>query len=170
MSNAALTTPRLVLRTVHPDDADDIYRQISDWDVLKNLQMPPWPYTRDHAVEFASHASCYVIEYRGQLIGIISIEDHDNQDTFGYWIDKAFWGKGLISRTANTLVEEHFDNPQAVPLFSGYAEDNMASWRVQEKAGFSKIGEELTHLAACGVMVKMIKTQLTREAFEKAMR
>lgn len=170
MSSVTLTTPRLVLRTAHPDDADDVYRQISDWDVVKNLQKPTWPYTRDHAVEFASHASGYVIEYSGQLIWIISIEDHDNQDTFGHWIGKAFWGEGLMSETANTLVEEHFDNPQAVPLFSGYAEDNVASWRVQEKTGFSKIGEELTYFAARGGKVKMIKTQLTREAFEKAMR
>ena len=83
MSSVTLTTPRLVMRTAHPDDADGVYRQISDWDVLKYLQMPPWPYTRDHAVEFASHASAYLIEYLGQLNGIISIEDHDNQDTFG---------------------------------------------------------------------------------------
>ena len=137
--------------------------------MVKNLQIPPWPYTRDHAVEFASHASGYIIEYRGQLIGIISIKDH-NQDTLGYWIGKAFWGKGLMSEAVSALVEEHFDNPQAAPLFSGYAEDNVASWRIQEKTGFSKIGEELTHFVARGVKVKMIKMQLTREAFEKAMR
>lgn len=170
MSSVTLTTPRLVLRNAHPDDADDVYHQISDWDVVKNLQMPPWPCTRDHAVEFASNASRYLIEYRGQLIGIISIEDHDNQDTLGYWIGKAFWGKGLMSEAVNELVEEHFDNPQAAPLFSGYAEYNVASWRIQEKTGFSKIGEELTHFVARDVKVKMIKTQLTREAFEKAMR
>ena len=63
-----------------------------------------------------------------------------------------------MSEAVNELVEEHFDNPQAAPLLSGYAEDNVASWRIQEKTGLSKIGEELIHFVARGVKVKVIKT------------
>ncbi len=170
MTSEVLTTPRLVLRTVSTKDADDIFSHIADWDVVKMLKMPPWPYTRNHAIQFAASGAGSAIEYQGRVIGIVSIEKRDDRDTPGYWFGKAYWGRGLMSETIGALLRAHFENPEAAAVFSGYAIDNPTSWRVHQKMGFSRIGEELTHIVSRGEQVKEIRTRLTREEFEKASR
>jgi RimJ/RimL family protein N-acetyltransferase len=170
MTSEVLTTPLLVLRTVSAKDADDIFRHIADWDVVKMLMMPPWPYTREDAIQFAASGAGSAIEYQGQVIGIVSIEKRDDRDTLGYWLGKAYWGRGLMSEAVGAVVRAHFENPGAAAVYSGYAKENPASWRVQQKIGFKVIGEELTHIVSRGEQVIEMKTLLTREEFEKASR
>lgn len=55
-----------------------------------------------------------------------------------YWIDKAWWGKGV----ATTALQQFLSIEQSRPLFGRTAFDNFGSQRVLEKCGFIKTGTD----------------------------
>lgn len=55
-----------------------------------------------------------------------------------YWIDKAFWGKGI----ATTALKNFLKIEKTRPIFGRVAFDNMGSQKVLEKCGFVKIGTD----------------------------
>jgi len=56
----------------------------------------------------------------------------DGEDHVGYWIDRAFWGKGIASRALHLLLQEVISRP----LIATAAASNTASLRVLQKCGF----------------------------------
>ncbi len=42
MSDLVLKSPRLILRPACAEDAEDVYRNINDWDVIRVIARPPW--------------------------------------------------------------------------------------------------------------------------------
>jgi len=76
------------------------------------------------------------IEVDGQLVGNIGHWHADGQALIGYWIDRAFWGRGVATLTLYAflpLVESR-------PLFAHVAQHNLASQRVLLRHGFAKTG------------------------------
>lgn len=55
-----------------------------------------------------------------------------------YWIDKAFWGKGL----ATAALKDFLKIETARPIFGRVAFDNIGSQKVLEKCGFVKTGSD----------------------------
>jgi RimJ/RimL family protein N-acetyltransferase len=45
-------TERLLLRPLHADDAEPLFALFSDWEVIRWLSTPPWPYTPGDARAF----------------------------------------------------------------------------------------------------------------------
>ncbi len=66
------------------------------------------------------------------LVGHISCFPLDGQDHVGYWIDRAFWGRGIASRALQLLLLEVTRRPLVATL----ATSNVASYRVLQKCGF----------------------------------
>jgi RimJ/RimL family protein N-acetyltransferase len=66
------------------------------------------------------------------LVGHISCFKMDGLDSVGYWIDKAFWGKGIATQALQLLLKE----ATARPLYAQVATSNVASLRVLQKCGF----------------------------------
>ena len=66
------------------------------------------------------------------MVGLVSCFQRDGQDRVGYWIDKAYWGRGIASRALNLLLEEVTRRP----LYATAATSNGASLRVLQKCGF----------------------------------
>lgn len=161
-----ITTARLTLRPPRPEDADDIYRNISDWDVVRMIARPPWPYPRQLADEFVQTAKSHMIERNGEVIGAIGIGKSDQGYSLGYWLGKAHWGQGLMSEAAVALVDRFFRDTGEQELHSGYLLDNPPSWRVQEKLGFVPVKQRLIHFNARGAEQPVMETLLTHEAFE----
>lgn len=48
----AIRTARLVLRSVRESDAEQIFPLFNNWDVMRYLSSPPWPYALDDARGF----------------------------------------------------------------------------------------------------------------------
>lgn len=67
-----------------------------------------------------------------ELVGSISCFPMDGQDHVGYWIDRAFWGKGIASHALRLLLREVTKRP----LIAAAANSNGASLRVLQKCGF----------------------------------
>jgi RimJ/RimL family protein N-acetyltransferase len=55
----------------------------------------------------------------------------------GYWIDRAYWGRGYASEALRLFLEQLPDRP----LTATVAAHNPASMRVLEKNGFTRKGE-----------------------------
>ncbi|MBX9581478.1 MAG: GNAT family N-acetyltransferase [Gemmataceae bacterium] len=68
----------------------------------------------------------------GQVIGNISCFPADGQDHVGYWIDRAYWGRGIASRALELLLREVGKRPLVATAATG----NGASLRVLQKCGF----------------------------------
>jgi RimJ/RimL family protein N-acetyltransferase len=68
----------------------------------------------------------------GEVVGFISCFPMDGQDHVGYWIDRAYWGRGIASRALHLLLREVVKRP----LVATAATSNGASLRVLQKCGF----------------------------------
>ena len=69
---------------------------------------------------------------RGSFVGYISSFPMDGEDHVGYWIDRAFWWKGVASRALRLLLREVTKRPLTATAATG----NGASLRVLQKCGF----------------------------------
>ena len=78
----------------------------------------------------------------GVMVGYISCFPMDGEDHVGYWIDRAYWGKGIASRALHLLLREVTKRP----LVATAATSNGASLRVLQKCGF--VVERVRHSPA----------------------
>ncbi len=76
------------------------------------------------------------------VVGYISCFPSDGLDHVGYWIDRAYWGKGIASRALHLLLSEVTTRP----LFAAAATSNGASLRILQKCGF--VVERVEHSPA----------------------
>jgi RimJ/RimL family protein N-acetyltransferase len=60
----------------------------------------------------------------------------------GWTIGKAYWGKGIATEAARTVIEHGFRRLGVPAIFAAVHRDNAASLRVARKLGFIDIGEE----------------------------
>ena len=170
MIDPVITTRRLILRGARAGDADDIYRNINDRDVICMIARPPWPYPRALADEFVATSDASMIEYDGEVIGAIGIAKRAHGFNLGFWIGKPHWGKGFMTEAAAGLIAAFFtDVPDEdlhyEDLHSAYLVDNPASWRVQQKLGFKTVGPCMLQINSRGGAQPGFKTLLKREAF-----
>jgi len=149
-----LETPRLILRPLRASDAPTIQRRFPQWEVVRFLSaIVPWPYPPDGAA--ANTAACLAeLERRekfhwaitlkasgDELIGVIDLWPETGKRTQrGFWLDPAFWGRGLMTEAAERVSEYAFTELDWTELYLCNAEANRASHRVKEKQGAKIMG------------------------------
>src|SRR5262245_16749743 len=69
----------------------------------------------------------------GQVAGHIGSFGRDGKREVGYWIDRALWGRGIMSQALPAFLRIE----QSRPLYAGVAPHNLGSIRVLEKCGFT---------------------------------
>ncbi|GAA5529176.1 GNAT family N-acetyltransferase [Herpetosiphon gulosus] len=72
------------------------------------------------------------------LIGHIAQFKQFGEPELTYWLDRAYWGRGLASQAVQLLLNEI----PTRPLFARVVQDNHGSLRVLTKAGFQIIGQD----------------------------
>jgi RimJ/RimL family protein N-acetyltransferase len=174
-----IRTDRLLLRPLRPDDAEPIRSQIADWEVMRWLSQPPWPYTHQDAVDFIRSCSPHnltttalAITREGVLIGVIDMRvnrallpQRGPGPNLGFWLGRAHWGNGYITEAARGLLACAFAAGAGDTVYSGAFADNAASLRVQEKLGFVRDGETLLYARPRGREFPHVSTKLVRSAF-----
>ncbi len=108
----------------------------------------PYPYTEKHGKtwirmtrNFArrkNRASIeYAIEIDGQAVGgggILNFQDH--KADLGYWLGRAYWGRGIMTRVVKEITKYCFNELGLRRICAGTMIPNKGSIRVLEKAGF----------------------------------
>jgi RimJ/RimL family protein N-acetyltransferase len=69
----------------------------------------------------------------GQVVGHIGSWTADGKREIGYWIDRAFWGRGVATETLTAFLCLE----RTRPLYAGVAKHNLGSIRVLQKCGFT---------------------------------
>jgi RimJ/RimL family protein N-acetyltransferase len=77
------------------------------------------------------------ILYGDEVAGNVGAFDMDGARLVGYWIGRAFWGRGIASRALALFLNVE----KTRPLNAWVAKHNLGSIRVLEKNGFVKVGE-----------------------------
>src|SRR6476660_6746594 len=107
-------TRRLHLRPPRESDADCLYALFNNWEVIRWLDAPPWPYRPEHARFFISERNkpdrdfiTAAIILNDALIGVIdavlkpaSAIQRERGYSIGYWVGQPFWGHGYMSEAA----------------------------------------------------------------------
>ncbi len=69
----------------------------------------------------------------GEIAGNIGSWNSHGKREVGYWIDRAYWGRGVATAALSAFLRLE----QTRPLYAGVAKHNAASLRVLQKCGFT---------------------------------
>ncbi|MET7682924.1 GNAT family N-acetyltransferase [Streptomyces sp. NPDC005423] len=129
---------QVALRPVHDSDLPVFYRQTNDPESLRMAAFTPAdPADRDafdaHWKRVrASSAVVRTVLLDGDVVGSVAVYGEPGEREVTYWIDRAYWGRGIATAALLSLLAE---SPER-PLYARAAADNAASRRVLEKCGF----------------------------------
>jgi RimJ/RimL family protein N-acetyltransferase len=177
-----LRTERLLLRPLRPDDAAPLFALFNNWNVIRFLSAPPWPYQPSDSRLFVDgmvarspelNEEVLAITRDGAFIGVISARLREANTlqrgagpNIGYWIGEPFWGHGFMSEAVQAVVRYLFARTQADAIYCGAFSDNTASLRVQAKTGFIRDGETTLFSRPRGGELPHVNTVLTRTRFQ----
>jgi RimJ/RimL family protein N-acetyltransferase len=174
-----LRTQRLLLRPLRPDDAAPLFALFNNWNVIRFLSAPPWPYNPGDSKLFVSgvvarspelNEEVLAITRDGAFIGVIGVRMREASNlqrgagpNIGYWIGELFWGHGFMTEAVQAVVRYLFASTTTDAIYSGAFTENVASLRVQEKAGFVRDGDTTLFSRPRGGEFPHVNTLLTRE-------
>lgn len=130
----------IALREVHDSDLPVFFRQMNDPEALRMAAFTPEdPADRD---AFETHwrkvrASVDVVRTilgDGDVIGSAAVYGEPGEREVTYWVDRAYWGRGVATAALRVLLAEVPDRP----LYARAAADNTGSLRVLAKCGFEE--------------------------------
>lgn len=148
-----LSTARLVLRALRPNDLDDLYAYASDPEIDR---FTPWTHYTSLA-EARADLDNFLADYERdgfgswgiehqadqRLIGIIEFSPphpRSRKTALGYTIARAYWGQGYATEAAQALITFELDKLHLVRIEAVCLPDNLASIRVLRKIGMQYEG------------------------------
>lgn len=142
----------VTLRPTRPDDLDALYAMQADPEANALAGTKPRP--RDAYMALWDtifkdpNVIPRVILVDGVVAGGVSVFQVEHQDMLGYWIDRAWWGRGVATRAVALFLRE----VSRRPLVAHVAVHNAASIRILERLGFRRtgtfMGEDTTRYVA----------------------
>lgn len=170
-----LSTARLVLRPMGPDDAAAVQKWAGDFEVADTALNIPHPYPDGLADEWiAMHGrawregreAVFAITARADgtlmgAIGLAGIDARHRHAEMGYWLGRPFWNLGLATEAARAVLRFAFDTLDLERVFAHHFVRNPASGRVLEKIGMVREGVLRAHvrqwgrpedLVVCGIL------------------
>lgn len=161
---AVIPTARLTLRPLVASDEADVIAGIGERQVACWLSTAPHPYgPEDFAVFLGGieHCGVWAVDDGSGCVGTIGLSGG-----FGYWLARRVWGRGYATEAARAVLAEHFADPEAGPVRSGYFDGNHRSARVLAKLGFVPDGFRMTACAVLGgSKVLLCSLCLSRDAW-----
>ena len=150
-----LTTERLTLRPLQPNDAEALHRLVNDWEVTRTLAELPYPYPRELADEWIgttirriADGSAYHLAITGHegeretLVGVVglTLDRRARGGRLGYWVGRAYWRHGVATEAAGRLTSWAFANLALDHIVAEVTEENEPSCAVLRRIGFRQIG------------------------------
>ncbi|MFF0162398.1 GNAT family N-acetyltransferase [Streptomyces sp. NPDC005263] len=134
----------ITLREVHESDLPVFFRQMNDPEAVRMAAFTPKdPADRDAFDALwkqirASDAVARTVLADGDVIGSAAVYGEPGEREVTYWVDRAYWGRGVATTALRALVAEVPERP----LYARAAADNEGSLRVLEKCGFEVAARE----------------------------
>ena len=97
-----------------------------------------------------------IVDEEGEVAGNIGCWPQDGKHLVGYWVGRAYWGRGLATQALAELV----DGLETRPLHALVVRSNVASIRVLEKCGFVVVGSRTEHDEMAGGPVEELLFEL----------
>ncbi len=143
-----LETDRLLLKKLSLNDAEDIYEYAHEDEVTKYVIWNRHKSVGD-SVEFINYAAeefrngtsiVWGLEVKNErkVIGTIDLRNFNNEHKcgeIGYCISKKYWNQGFTTEALKAVINFGFERLYLNRLEAHCELENIASWRVMEKAG-----------------------------------
>ncbi|AYG00071.1 GNAT family N-acetyltransferase [Lactococcus allomyrinae] len=140
-------TNRLILRKISLADAEDMFEFTSDPEVARYVTYPPHEnldITKDGIVNYFIPNRLenwgIVDKATNKVIGTIALWIKGDSGTFGWALNRNYWGKGLMPEAASVLRDFAFNTLKLNVIIADHYAVNQKSGRVMEKVGMHKIG------------------------------
>lgn len=114
------------------------------------------PYTLEHAHEWigrhagASPQTQFAIVVDAEPVGGVGLalgkDIWRRSAEIGYWLAEPYWGRGIATEAVRAVAGYAFDTFDIAHVWAGIFEENAASRRVLEKAGFVLEGRLRQHV------------------------
>ena len=137
----------ITLREFKAQDAPFIINTLNDEQVTRYLSSKiPFPYTQADANWWISQGSkngiIKAIVVNRQFAGCIGITpgefEYNRSGEIGYWLNKAYWGKGIITRAIELICNEAFASSHLNRIFGAVFAGNTGSMKALTKSGFEQ--------------------------------
>jgi RimJ/RimL family protein N-acetyltransferase len=177
---------RLLLRPWRIDEAERLCSLFANWEVIRWLSLPPWPYTVADARAFIQQDSeptrddaetNFAITRNGEAIGAIGVRQRPASHVqrgagpnIGFWVGQPYWGQGLMTEALRAVVRQGFTSLPDDAIYCGAFMDNAASLRVQDKIGFQRDGECMLISRPRGAEFPHVSTVLRRADWRRSSR
>jgi RimJ/RimL family protein N-acetyltransferase len=161
MASTVLTTSRLELTPLVPEDMEALWPFVSDPSFPEQMLWAAHEDRRETEAFIAFTAGeraegsgyTYAIRHQGALVGVIGLTSirrrflavEMNRGELGYWCGRPHQGKGFVTEAAARMIAFGFDELGLHKIEIGCVTDNLASKRVIEKLGFRFVGERRDH-------------------------
>jgi ribosomal-protein-alanine N-acetyltransferase len=143
-----LTTPRLVLRQIRPDDAPALFPVLSDPEVMQWWSSGPHRSLTETADYVASNAAegegyaCWAITLRDDVaIGwVILIDGKPAVKEIGYILHRDYWRGGIAREAVACVIDYGFVELKLRRIFADTDPENRGSITLLERLGFQYEG------------------------------
>ena len=149
--NIFIETDRLILRPFSEEDLDLIFRVYSDEEIMHYTPFDPLDreQARQHLekvmedwnrVPRLSYEMAIIVKESGEKAGRAHILIDPESDTgmIGWFLLKKFWGRHYATEMAEYLIRYSFDTLHLHRVNALCNPENIASWKVLEKAGMRR--------------------------------
>ncbi|MBT2395123.1 GNAT family N-acetyltransferase [Streptomyces sp. ISL-100] len=158
-----MTAPAVTLREVADSDLPVIFRHMSDPESNRVAAFTSKDPTDRAAFDVhwarirASDAVIRTVLADGDIAGHAAVYGPPQEREVTYFIDRAYWGRGVATGALRALLELVPERP----LFARAAADNTGSLRVLAKCGFTVTGHDRGFANARGAEIDELVLALT---------
>lgn len=142
----SIETERLLLRQIQPDDADAVFKWMSDPEVCRYECWAPHQsagWTRGYIIEVfdgykSDHTYQWGMQLGNELIGsvsIVNVDDFHQKALMGYCLRRDHWSKGYTTEAVKAVLRYMLADIGLNRIEATHAVSNGASGRVLRKAG-----------------------------------
>lgn len=140
-----IVTARLIIRRFRLSDRSDVYEYLSDNRVV--YFEPYEPITREQSremIQFYSKSESFLavcLQETGKVIGNLYFEvDKFANGALGFVFHHDYQHHGYAYEAARALIKDRFKTTQVHRIHAQCNPDNLSSWRLLEKLGFTREG------------------------------
>ena len=146
---SVLETPRLALRPLGLDDAEQLTALLQDPVIAQWTSSIPFPYSIEDARSFISKRVIDdrtgesfvwgIVEKQSDVlmgtVGLHDVQPEESRAALGYWIGESFRGSGFTTEATRRVLSWAFEEVEFERIQATYLPGNEASARIMQNIG-----------------------------------